>query len=70
MLKGFGIIALCLAAEAAFLFHAALPAGIPPSTPRAGAAVDPLVRVAMPPASTSGGSRAAVAPCAVGTTRC
>ena len=35
MLKGFGIIALCLAAEAAFLFHAALPSGIPAGPPPA-----------------------------------
>jgi hypothetical protein len=55
MLKGFGIIALFLAAEAAFLLHAALPSGIPASSPR-GAVAAPS-------------PQAAVRPCA-GTTRC
>jgi hypothetical protein len=57
MVKGFGIIALFLAGEAAFLFHAALPATAHAGAPRGGAAVAPTVRGAQAP------PRAARAPC-------
>jgi hypothetical protein len=72
MVKGFGFVALFLAAEGAFLFHVALPAGIPPNPPRGRGAVTPVVRSAAP-APAPPAPRAAAAqpcPCACEPTRC
>jgi hypothetical protein len=68
MLKGIGLVVLCLALEGAFLLHAALPAGVPARAPAAAPASAgvlarraPLAREAEQAPVPSGGAR--IAPC-------
>ncbi|MFL5263282.1 MAG: hypothetical protein ACJ79R_12940 [Anaeromyxobacteraceae bacterium] len=70
MVKGFGLVALFLATEAAFLFHVALPAGIPASAPRGRGAVTPVVRSAEPAPPAPRAAAAPPCPCPCERTRC
>jgi hypothetical protein len=56
MVKGIGLIALCLAIEVAFIFHAALPSGLP--RPAAPALARPVVARRAGPAASAAAAAA------------